>query len=149
MKCTWISRLQNDVHYTRPKCLKMHLYITGTIFIIWIVLKAPCTVYDWWLSWQRLHSLNDSLQITLYCLIDTCFVTCSLWICHNESLYIYRINDAWILNLGLVEMYYTVKGFQNLGIKFRDFVSRCYFRYVKYNVLMKTPLMNTRRILFY
>ena len=55
---------------------------------------APCTVYDWWLSWHRLHSLNDSLQTTLYCHIDTWFVTCSLWICHYELLYIYGINDV-------------------------------------------------------
>ena len=42
-------------------------------------------------------SLNDSLQTTLYCHIDTWFVTCSLWICHYALLYIYGINDVWIL----------------------------------------------------
>ena len=49
--------------------------------------------------WQQLHNLSDSLQTTLYCHIDTWFVTCSLWICHCELLYIYGINDVWILNL--------------------------------------------------
>ena len=39
------------------------------------------------------------LQVALYCHIDTWFVTNSLWICHYELLYIYGINDVWILNL--------------------------------------------------
>ena len=59
---------------------------------------------DWWLSCQRLHSLNDSLQPTLYCHINTWFVTCSLWICHYELLYIYGINDVWILNLWITHL---------------------------------------------
>ena len=63
-------------------------------------VRCHVPFYGWWLSWQRLHSLNDSLQTTLYCHIDTWFVTCSLWICHYELLYIYGINDVWILNLG-------------------------------------------------
>ena len=36
---------------------------------------------------------------TLYCHIDTWFVTCPLWICHYELLYIYGINYVWTLNL--------------------------------------------------
>ena len=49
-----------------------------------------------------INSLNDSLQSNLYCHIDTWFVTCSLWICHYELLYIYGINDVWILNLEIL-----------------------------------------------
>ena len=52
---------------------------------------------------QRLHSLNGSLQTTLYCHIDTWFVTCSLWICHYELLYIYGMMfESWILTLSIL-----------------------------------------------
>ena len=65
--------------------------------------------YGRWLSWQRLHSLSDSLQTTLHCHSDTWFVTCSLWICHYELLYIYGINDVWILNLARLSVRPSVR----------------------------------------
>ena len=52
---------------------------------------------------QWLHSLNGSLQATLYCHIDTWFVTCSLWICHYELLYIYGMMfESWIVTLSIL-----------------------------------------------
>ena len=75
----------------------------------YLYVRRHVPFYDWWLSWQRLHSLNDGLQTTLYCHIDTWFVTCSLWLCHYELLYIYGINDVWILNL---ESYFQMETHQ-------------------------------------
>ena len=79
-----------------------YIYIYQYSLYKWyLYVRRHVPFYDWWLSWQRLHNLNDSLQTTLYCHIDTRFVTCSLWICHYELLYIYGINDVWILNLAV------------------------------------------------
>ena len=78
------------------KCIYTFQY---SLYKYFLYVRRHVPFYEWWLSWQRLHSLNDSLQTTLYCHIDTWFVTCSLWICHYELLYIYGINDVWILNL--------------------------------------------------
>ena len=80
------------------KCIYIFQY---SLYQQHLYVRRHVPFYDWWLSWQRLHSLNDSLQTTLYCHIDTWFVTCSLWICHYELLYIYGINDVWILNLSI------------------------------------------------
>ena len=57
-------------------------------------MRCHVPIYDWWLSWQQLESRNDILQFNCY--IETWFITSSLWICHYEYPYIYRINYVWI-----------------------------------------------------
>ena len=46
---------------TKPLCLKR------THMILYSLINITCAPYcDWWISWQRLGVLNDSLQIMLY-----------------------------------------------------------------------------------